>query len=175
MTQFQMILGSKHFLRHYFTDYDTPLVLLKSLEKGRNYALLDLAAAIPFVAPMAYTQVAGAQPIPTSGFFNLMYFGVSDADEPVFVAKVRRLIDHHAQLRGCTSITLFKANTKEIEYLLLTSWEKKLDVFASRHMPLVTPVMAYMDRAAAAGGYHEAIYTAVAPNTDNDDDDEEKD
>lgn len=163
MPKFQMILGSRSFLKTFFNRYDTPLVLLKSLQKS-NYALLDPNMALTFAAPLKYTALITHNQLPTRGYFQFLYFRLTEDDAPVFVAKAKKLISNAVQLRGSTSAGLYQADTKVIEYLLLITWDQKLDVFASKNTPLMAATLAYTPRAAQSGGFHEAIYQAVDPN-----------
>lgn len=170
MTQVKMILGSKSFLKHYFNEYDTPLVLLKSLVKGHNYALLDQAGAIPFVDPLTYDVIAQAKPMPQRGVFQFMHFRLTAHDAPLMADKAKRLIANSAQLKGLQSMALWRTQGDVIEYVLATCWQTQLDVFSSKRTPLVTPVLSYVDIAANEGGYYDRTYQAIDPNADDDED-----
>ncbi|MFD1484125.1 hypothetical protein ACFQ5J_02640 [Lacticaseibacillus baoqingensis] len=168
----QMILGSRYFLKQFFTKTDAPLLLLKPLNEGSNYALLDYTAAVPFVAPMKFKPLAQAGQLVDQGFLQLSYFRLNEQEAPVFVAKAKKLFEHRERLRGNQALYLFKTDAKAPEYVLLSQWEKTLDLFASKKTPLMAPILDFTQRAAKGLGYHEAYYQIVSPDAEDEPDDQ---
>lgn len=159
----QMILGSQHFLKQFFNRYSTPMLLLKPLHDGQNYALIDVNASVPFVAPMRYLIQAQTAPLAAKGYVQLQYFHLTEDEAPVFIAKAKALLANQAQLQGNLSLAVLEKDAKERDYVLLSQWERTLDVFASKKTPLMAPINEFADRAAAGLGYHDANYQIVDP------------
>ncbi|MCI1985689.1 MAG: hypothetical protein LKJ69_00185 [Lactobacillus sp.] len=168
----QMILGSHYFLKRFFTETTAPLLLLKPLNEGSNYALLDPTAAVPFVAPMRFETLAQAGDLADQGFVQLSYFHLNDQEAPVFVAKAKRLFEHRERLQGNLSLALLITDAKAPEYVLMSQWERTLDVFASKKTPLMAPILDFAQRAAKGQGFHEAHYQIVSPEAEDDADDD---
>lgn len=159
----QMILGTKHFLKRFFKDYNTPLLMLKPLAEGQNYALMDLDATIPFVAPMRYDVLALGGQINDHGYLQLAYFHLTEDEAPVFIDQFKNLLKQRDQLQGNLALALLVKDAKARDYLVISQWERTLDVFASKSTPLWAPVNKFAERAAKGLGYHDATYQIVAP------------
>ena len=173
MTQrVQIVLGSKRFLKRFFKEYQTPLLFMKPLAKGANYGVLDVEAKVPFVAPMAYDTLALGGTIENRGYIQLAYYHLTEDEAPVFIDQFKKLLKQRDQLQGNLALGLFVKDAKARDYLVLSQWERTLDVFASKSTPLWQPVNKFVERAAKGQGYHDANYQIIPPD---DEDNDEKD
>lgn len=168
MTQrVQIVLGSKRFLKRFFKEYQTPLLFMKPLAKGANYGVLDVEAKVPFVAPMAYDTLALDGTIENRGYIQLAYYHLTEDEAPVFIDQFKKLLKQRDQLQGNLALGLFVKDAKARDYLVLSQWERTLDVFASKSTPLWQPVNKFVERAAKGQGYHDANYQIISPDDDD--------
>lgn len=164
----QIVLGTKRFLKRFFNDDQTPLLLMKPLGKGQNYALLDVEAKVPFVAPMAYDALAMAGTLQNQGYIQLAYLHLTADEAPVFTDQFKALLKQRDQLQGNLALGLLVKDAKARNYLVISQWERTLDVFASKSTPLWQPINKFAERAVKGLGYHDATYQIVSPDDDND-------
>ncbi|WP_179395136.1 hypothetical protein [Lacticaseibacillus absianus] len=165
MTQkIQMVLGTKYYLKQIIAKHPVPIRLLEGLVKGQNAALLDPTGVIPFVAPMRGTVLAHNGELPETGYMHFMYFKLSKDDAPIFADKAKALVDQADRLSGEQGMWLMQTDSKVIEYVLMSAWSRKLDVFAAKGAPLFAPILPFIDRASQGLGFHEAAYQIVDPN-----------
>lgn len=168
----QIILGSQRFLKTFFAAHDDPMLLLKPMHKDQNYALIDINGTVPFAVPMRYWVRAQSTPLADHGFIQIQYFHLPEDVGPVFIAKAKTLIEHAGQLKGNLSLSVLEKDAKDRDYVLLSQWERTLDVFASKSTPSMLPISEFAKRAAQGQGYHDATYQIVSPDADPDADDD---
>lgn len=165
MTQtMQLVLGSQTYMQQFAKQATTPTRLLKDVEKDRDFALLDLKGAIPFVSPVRGTVLAHYGTVPAYGYIALMYFKLGKDEAGVFVSQMTEFTDQADRLEGCDAMVLMETDNPHLEYLLLSAWNRKLDVYTAQNTPLYAPVRTFAQRAQAGFGYHRAIYTIVDPD-----------
>ncbi|WP_407892901.1 antibiotic biosynthesis monooxygenase [Lacticaseibacillus sp. N501-2] len=168
----QIVLGTKRFLKTFFNSEQTPLLLMKPLAKGQNYGLLDVHGQVRFAAPMVYDPLAMGGDIQDQGFIQLAYFRLTDDEAPVFIDQFKALLKQREQLQGNLALGLLVKKAKERDYLVISQWERTLDVFASKSTPLWQPVNKFAERAAKGLGYHDANYQVISPNAPDTDDEQ---
>ena len=57
-----------------------------------------------------------------------------------------------------------QSDGKITEYVLMSAWERKLDVFAAKGAPMFAPILPFITRASNGLGFHEAAYQIIDPN-----------
>ncbi|WP_225046983.1 hypothetical protein [Lacticaseibacillus kribbianus] len=160
----QMILGTRYYLLQLMHKHDQPMLLLDGLVKGQNSALLDPSGTVPFAAPMRGTVLAHNGVQPKEGFAHVMYFKLSKDDAPIFAAEAKKLVEQADRLSGLEGMWLLQTESKVIEYVLLSFWQERLDVFAAKGTPLFAKVLPFAKVASHGLGFHEAAYSISDPN-----------
>ncbi|MFD1393682.1 hypothetical protein ACFQ3L_08910 [Lacticaseibacillus jixianensis] len=159
----QLVLGSKTYMQAIVKQASTPVRLLKDAEKDRDFATLDLTGAIKFIAPVKGTVLANYGTVPPAGYVYLMYFKLTDEEAKVFEKQAETLVEEADRLGGCEAMTLMRTDNPQCEYLLLSAWSGKLDVYTAKNTPLFASVMLFTKRAQQSYGFHQAFYTIADP------------
>ncbi|WP_262314873.1 antibiotic biosynthesis monooxygenase [Lacticaseibacillus parakribbianus] len=171
----QMTLGTRYYLKRLLRQNPQHMLLLDGLVQGQSGALLDPSGTAHFAAPMRGTVLARQGALPETGYVHVAYFRLSKDDAPIFAAEARKLVEQSDRLSGLEGMWLLQTQSKILEFVLLSAWQRRLDVFAAKGTPLYAPLTPFIKLAGQGLGYHEAAYRISDPNATAPDFDEHED
>ncbi len=160
----QTVFGSQNLLNMLISKVPQPAYLLKPSGYGRDFMLLDMSGQGQFHAPVQFniTQTSGT--ITHGEFIQFMYFNITSDQEPLFNNGMEKIFEARDRFPGVGNLTLGRAKSNHIQYVLISSWERSTDFFKLKETPAFAPIRKYMGRAASLGGYHETGYKVLAPH-----------
>jgi heme-degrading monooxygenase HmoA len=160
----QTVFGSQQFLNTLISKVPQPAYLLKPSASTHNFMLLDMSGQGQFSVPIRFTVARTTGTIEYGEFIQFMYFYITKDQETLFTNGMDKIFNAKDHFPGIGNITLGRAQSERIQYVLITSWERSTDFFKLKETPAFEPMRKYMDRAAQTGGYHETGYKVLAPH-----------
>ena len=160
----QTVFGTQSLLNMLISKVPQPAYLLKPSGNGRDFMLLDMSGAGQFSAPIQFNVAHSYGKISHGEFIQFMYFNITSDQETLFNNGMVKLFASRDRFPGLGNITLGRAKSDHIQYVLISSWERSTDFYQLKETPAFEPMRKYMDRAATTRGYHETGYKVLAPH-----------
>lgn len=160
----QTVFGSQNLLNMLISKVPQPAYLLKPSGYGQAFMLLDMSGQGEFHSPIKFHVARTTGTITPGEFIQFMYFNITKDQEPLFTNGMDKIFNSKERFPGFTSMTLGRAKSEHIQYVLISSWERSTDFYKLKDTPAFQPIRKFLGRAAQTGGYHETGYKVLAPH-----------
>ncbi|WP_125981011.1 monooxygenase [Loigolactobacillus iwatensis] len=167
LKKIQATFGSQDILTDYFDrEPQRNLLLLRPAESTNDFQLLDVSGQENFFnSPISYSvrQHLGKQEF--SGFFNFMYFTFPSEDAvKVFQSQFDRVGNQAAGFIGLNSLFLLRLDAPQIQFVILSIWQREADYFNWRNSQDFSPLLPYLQAGPNIQQFHQTTYTLEQTN-----------